>query len=135
MLSALSPFVDKISEFVENNPQLVGNIILIAGAVSGLVAGIGVLGMALPSIIAGFSAVGTVIAFLTGPIGLVIAGIALLGTAWATNFLGIRDITASAWEWIKTTFLAGIEWIKTTIQPFLDEVSKFWVQNGEQIIA
>lgn len=65
MLSALSPFVDKISEFVENNPQLVGNIILIAGAVSGLVAGIGVLGMALPSIIAGFSTVGTVIAFLT----------------------------------------------------------------------
>lgn len=58
-----------------------------------------------------------------------------MGTAWATNFLGIRDITASAWEWIKTTFLAGIEWIKTTIQPFLDEVSKFWAQNGEQILA
>ena len=79
---------------------------MIAGAISGLVAVIGVVGLALPSIIAGFSAVGTVLAVLTGPIGLVIAGVALLGTAWATNFLGIRDITASAWEWIKNTFQA-----------------------------
>lgn len=61
--------------------------------------------------------------------------ITALGVAWSTNFLGIRDITASVWEWIKTTFQAGIDWIMTTIQPFLDEVSKFWSEHGEKILA
>jgi hypothetical protein len=59
----------------------------------------------------------------------VVAGVALLATAWKTNFLGIQDITSSVWEWIKTTFQAGIDWIMATIKPFLDQLSKFWDEN------
>lgn len=120
---------------MENNPQLVGNIIMIAGAISGLVAVIGVVGLALPSIIAGFSAVGTVLAVLTGPIGLVIGAVALLATAWATNFMGIQEKTSAVWDWITTTFQAGMDWIMGKIQPFLDEISKFWSANGDEIIT
>lgn len=93
------------------------------------------IGFLIPSITAGFGALGTVLAVLTGPVGLVIAGVALLGTAWATNFLGIRDITASVWEWIKTTFSSGIAWIMETVGPFLEQVRKFWDENGQQILA
>lgn len=71
---------------------------------------------------------------LLGPVGLVIAAVTLLGVAWKTNFLGIQEITSATWEWITTTFQAGVDWIMATIKPFLDQIQKFWIENGAQIV-
>lgn len=79
------PFVQRITELLNRlndwmilNPQVaqsVGAFLLVLSALG-------------PTILA----IGTAITFLFGPLNLLIVGIAAVGTAWATNFLGIRDL-------------------------------------------
>lgn len=96
---------------------------LAAGFAAGGLAGvIGVVTTALPGLTAAIVA-------LTGPIGLVILAVSLLGAAWATNLFGIRDKTASAMAtikyWIdstKTVITNNIELIKTAMTLLLGPI-------------
>lgn len=122
------PLVKSIAEFLKAHPTLTKTIVIIT-AITGVVLILGgaflmakaAFLMVVPAIVGGLKAIG--IAFATNPIGLIIMAIVaviyLLYKAWSTNFLGIRDITASivgsireliksliskikaAWEWIK----------------------------------
>jgi len=69
LINAVQPLIEKFTAWAEKNPVLLGQIIMVAAAIAGLVAVVGFLGMALPSIIAGFTllAVGICIymAFIT----------------------------------------------------------------------
>lgn len=67
----LMPIVEGIADWISANPELVGNIVMAAGAITGLIAVVGTLGLALPALATGF-------AFLTGPIGLAIAAVGVL---------------------------------------------------------
>lgn len=69
LVEKIQPVIEKFSEWATNNPELLGKIILIAGAVAGLSAGLGLIGIALPAIIGGFT-------LLMGPVGLVVGAIA-----------------------------------------------------------
>lgn len=51
IVDAIQPVIEHVSKWVAENPELTKNIILVTGAIAGLVAIVGVLGMALPSII------------------------------------------------------------------------------------
>ena len=62
----------------------------------------GVLGAAGPVMLA-VSSSGAAVAFVVSPIGLVVAGVALLAAAWAMNFGGIQEQTAAAWAAIQPT--------------------------------
>lgn len=77
----------------------------------------------IPTLTAAFSALGTVIAFLGGPISLLIAAVGLLFVAWKTNFLGIRDITATVWQTIKDTFTLGGMFIQDAWKAALNAIS------------
>ena len=80
LLAKIQPVVDRILEWIKKNPELTRNIILAGLAISGLVAVVGTLGLILPAIIGGFSA-------LAGPIGLVL--IVIGGLVWYVSSLHI----------------------------------------------
>jgi len=91
--------------------NLVGVIIPVIVALAALktaIIGVGVsmaFGMSLTSALtAAFPALGAAIGVLTGPIGWVILAISLFGAAYATNFLGIRDITHKVVSWLIDRF-------------------------------
>jgi len=60
-------------------------------------------------------AVGAITAILS-PVGLVVAAVVALGAAWATNFLGIRDITKSVFDFIKSVFDKLVNFISDSFE-------------------
>jgi hypothetical protein len=65
-----------------------------------------IIGTALGGIVASISgfagAVGAGLALITSPFALVIGAVALLYLAWTQNWFGIRDKAAEVWNWLKT---------------------------------
>lgn len=71
LLEKIKPVIEKVSEWIKENPELTKKIILVSGAIAGLTTVVGLLGLALPVIISGFS-------LLLSPVGLVIGAITAL---------------------------------------------------------
>lgn len=74
----------------------------------GALIGIGI-ALTAAGIVTTVTAIGAAIAALLNPVGLLIAGAALLGAAWAGNWGGIRDKTAAAIEFISGRIQMGID--------------------------
>src|SRR5690606_1590592 len=70
---------------------LVDNGDMVVGALKGI--GVAFAGLATAAVV--FGVIGGAIALVTSPLFLLTAAAAALGVAWQTNFLGIRDITAT----------------------------------------
>ena len=128
MAPAVTAVVQKITEFVNKlsslSPETLQMIVTIAGVVAALgpvLLIIGKLSSAIGSIIGligGAGGLSAIITALTGPIGIVIAAVAALVTAWVTDFGGIREKTAEIFEAIKSIF--------TTVWGF---ISNLWNEN------
>lgn len=84
LMSALLPIVNKITEWVQANPELTKNLVLVGLAISGIVTAIGLLGIALPAVIAGLG-------FFTATTLPIIGIIVALGVA-IYSVVGIMDI-------------------------------------------
>jgi hypothetical protein len=69
--------------------SILGTLMTGISAVTGVIAGVG----GISAVMAGF---GTVLTVLTGPIGLIVGAVALLATAWARDWGGVREKTAGA---------------------------------------
>lgn len=95
--SALFPdWLNGIITLVSNNLDLLLGAL---GGVAALLAGAG--------IAAAFTAIGTAMAAVLSPLGLLIIGAAALGAAWNTNFLGIKDATFAVIEPIQS-FISAV---------------------------
>lgn len=78
-LKKITPVLNKILDWTEANPELTSQIIIAAGALAGITAVVGTLGMALPGIIKAVKGLWAAFSFLAAnPIVLVIAGLALI---------------------------------------------------------
>jgi len=142
MAEIVTPLVSQIAAWVAENSALVGNIMLVVGAVAALVAGASAVALILPTIIAG-------IALLIWPVGIVIGAIALLTAAFSTNFLGIRDMVTSLYTAIATTLWPQLGAVWASLKSAVSEVFGFiktvvdiwktaWDQNFfgiQQIVA
>jgi tape measure domain-containing protein len=137
----------KFVEFIQVNPELTKMGLLIAG----VAAAVGPLLVGLGFIVTQVSALGPVIAALTGPIGLVVLGVAALATAFATDFMGIRTATMPVINEIiagaqnmalgfgnipqkLSEIVAGVatlEPVKTTIQTITTAFARFTASIGE----
>ncbi len=98
MNNTLRPLVQQITEVINSfsawaaaNPETAQTIINVVLAIAGLGAGLLALGTIISVAGTAISGIGALLALLSGPIGLVVAGIAALAVAFATNFGGIRD--------------------------------------------
>jgi hypothetical protein len=116
LVKKITPVIDRIAKWVEANPELTRNILLGVGALGGLVAVLGTLGLILLPLIATLKVVGVVILALTSPIGLVVAAIVGLGIAAYALWKNWDEV----WGFIKKASLAAYEWIKSkTIDPLV----------------
>lgn len=116
LVKTIEPILTKMIAWVQAHPQLTKNIILVVGAVTGLVAIVGTLGLLLPGIIVLFTA-------LTGPIGIIIAIVLVL---WYTVqklidiFTLLRDHSSEVWAGLKIMFKEAIDAIVGFFQPLID---------------
>lgn len=88
--------------------------------------------MAVQGVISVITGITTALAFLLTPAGMIIAVLALLFMAWETNFLGIQDIVAGVWEFLKGAF----EWlmnIPTMLQGAWETFKNFFIGVFEAI--
>jgi len=92
ILEKMVPIVEKLIEAFAGLGPVVQAGILIFGALAGVFALLWPVISGLIGLIGGAGGLGAIIAGLSGPIGWVILAVGLLAAAWATNFLGIRDI-------------------------------------------
>lgn len=107
MITALTPFmndflkplvtqiisvVNSMSAWATANPELTSQIVKVLAALVVLGPTLMIVGRAMTSVIGIIQGVGGVLGILMGPLGLVIAAVALFALAWSENFMGIRDV-------------------------------------------
>ena len=137
LMEKVAPIIEKIIAWVEANPKLTANIVLVAGAIAGLTAVLGGLGLILPVIIAMFgmlAAASGPIAIIIAIIGMLIPLIQLLVQHWdilkegaVTAFQNIGETILLYWSVIKTTFDTWgirLQLLGNTILGFWDGVKK-----------
>lgn len=126
----LVPIVQKFVDWAEQNPETVKWIIIITGAIAGLVAILGILGLILPPIIAGFT-------LLLSPIGLVILAVMALVALVAliiAKWTPIKAFFEKVWNDIKTVFQNAIAAVMAFFQPLIDLVQSL-IDKIEKVAA
>lgn len=146
VINTLTGSLAKAFVWIDKHPQVTKLAVTIGAAavafayivpiVTAVVSAMATVGAAVSGAAAFFAAGGTIasglgiaIAAIGGPITLIIAAVALLAAAWATNLFGIRDKTASVMAtikyWIdstKTVITNNIELIKTALTLLLGPI-------------
>lgn len=100
---------------------LIANLPAIQGALEGI--GAVLAGAAIAAAVAGILA-------LANPITALIAAGALLGAAWETNWMGMRDILTEFWErQAKPALEDLVDWLKVNVPKAIDALVKFWEKD------
>lgn len=92
LILMIGEVVNKISDWIVANPELAQQIIRVLAVLTVLGPVLIILGQAVSFIGGALVGLGTLLAFVLSPIGLLILAITALGVAFATNFMGIRDL-------------------------------------------
>jgi len=77
LLEKLQPIIERFADWADKHPELIAKIVLLVGGLAGLVAVIGIIGIALPAIIAGFALLASPITLTVIAVTAVIAGFVL----------------------------------------------------------
>ncbi len=136
LIHTITPILEKIKEWVQENPKLTTAIVIISGAITGLVFGFSLLALALPPIIAGFTSLGITMGVLQTtilPITGIIAGIvAIIYTA---------NESIKIWQNDSGLVIAGVKayWsdFSTFFKKIWDNIKSYWkdVWEGIKIIV
>ena len=106
IINKLTDFIDKIiDKFEELSPNVQKTILFITGlvaAIGPLILAIGGAMALLPTLTAGFTALGTAVAAATGPIGLIVTALATLGVGLYTYYSNIETAADRQERWNKT---------------------------------
>lgn len=111
--SAIQGFVAQVTVFVGEHAEAFKSALLAIGGV-----------LAAAMIASTIMSIGSALAALTNPIGLIIAAAALLGVAWAENWGGIQEKTQ-----------AVIDWLRPFIESALAAIRGWWDEHGAGIMA
>lgn len=133
LLPMISNFVQRIVQIVINvrrwaeaNQSLVQKVIMIAGGVAALLVALGTVGIVLPAIISGFTALTAIFGALFSWTGLIIAGLAALAAAWSENWGNIQEYTKAVWQSLVDIVGLGAQGIATFIQALLALIQGDW---------
>jgi TP901 family phage tail tape measure protein len=112
--------------------QMLATVAPYIDAVKGALLGIGTLlvGMNLASLL---GSVGTALAAIVSPVGLLVAGAAALGIAWQTNFAGIRDVTAEVFTAVMDVIGPAISLVVSWFEEKGPDIVAFWTTTWETI--
>lgn len=150
IMQGLSGLVLRLQKFAKSIPGItrvvltfsmaLGGILVAAGAV---MAGVGMIGVMLPAVQAGFVALGTaaagvgsVIAAWFLPVTAIVAGVVLavvlLRKAWRSNFGGIQNTLTGAWERVRLVF-SGIRQLITSLSSGVGQMSGETAEKLQQV--
>ena len=162
IVSKMQEVVEKVSNWIQENPKLAQAILIVVGAVGALLAIAGpiVMAIGMASVaMAGFSmaslpVIGTIAAIVAG-ITLLVAAIALIATNWDSikaktievwnniktfcmnTWNSLKASASSIWNGIKTGIVNIVQGIVNGIKNFLNNVKSFWssVWNAVKSVA
>lgn len=112
IIEFIRPIVDAAAQFVEWQDVMVALGIAIASVV-------------IPAVVSLVISMAPIVLTIGG----IIAASALLRTAWAEDWGGIREKTAAVWDWLKTTFEAIQAWFNATFPNGLSDLLAVWSEN------
>lgn len=129
----IMPILSAFQAWTVANPELFNQIVQIAAVLGVALTVFGALGVVLPPIIAGFSALGAVFAFVaTTPLGLLVVGIAALTAGvlylWNTNE-GFRTAVLEIWATISGFITQSLALIWAAIDGFLTTITTAWSED------
>jgi len=144
---AVMPLLTQLQKWIEANPELTKRIVLVAAGVAAVVAVIGTLGLIIPTLIAGFTAlasiaglVGTAFTVMLGPIGLVIVAVAALIYGGVQLYKhwdqvkakgveiwnSLKDFLEKNWKLMLTVFSGGLGGIVILLVENWDRIMGAW---------
>ena len=134
------PIIEKIATWIEQNPELVLTIAAVVAGIFALITVVGTLGLAIPILTTGFTALGAVFTFIAAnPIVLLIAALAAVSLALKRAMDqtgGAKEFFRQTWDGIKIIFDETIGSIIAKINQFIgaidQAVSKFRSFTGMQ---
>lgn len=116
-VEAVTPLVQAFADWAKENPELIKQILLISGAVIGVILAISGIGLAVSAFLAGLTGLGAVLGMVAGglslllsPIGLIIIAIGvIIGLLWLVykNWAQIVAGLAAEWGKLKGLFSSG----------------------------
>ena len=112
IIEFIRPIIDAAAQFVEWQDVMVALGIAIASVV-------------IPAVVSLVISMAPIVLTIGG----IIAASALLRTAWAEDWGGIREKTAAVGDWLKTTFEAIQTWFNATFRTGLSELLAVWSEN------
>jgi len=135
MVDGLQSVVTPVTAFIQNNSKLAAGILTVTAGLGLFIGGASVLHTVLGVLGPVASGLGTTIAGMMLPVTLIIAGIAALGYAYSTNFLGMGDVVNGfvdgAWKILSDVFTEVKDWvisnlpaIQETFQTVFDAVTE-----------
>ena len=98
LLETIQPIINRVADWIKANPELASKILLVTTAITWLIFVISSLASVIPAITSAIS-------FIASPIWIVIAAIAALWVAYATNFWWFRDFVNETWQLIQPVLI------------------------------
>lgn len=126
LLEAIRPVVEKMAEFAKNNPEAVKWIVILAGALSGLVAVIGFVGMALIPVIGALTAISLPMLAIIALVGVIVGLIAWWVINWEENVETIKWIWENFIDFLLNKWEAFKAWL-LNIWNSIKDAFMFWV--------
>lgn len=138
MIEFVQSLADKFNSLDDKTITIIAVIATLAAGFLLLVGPILMLVGFIPSMLAGFTALSTVFAAITGPIGLTIAAVVAIGAALViayNKFEWFRDVVDAVWQAIVGAIMAAVDGIVAFVQDIATQISTYWNENGELIRA
>ncbi len=134
MVEKIQGIITPIADFIQKNSQLVAVILSATTAFGLFVGGAGLVQKVLSILGPVASGLGTTIGGMMLPVAAIIAVIALLGVAYAKNFMGMKTavdgfingsmkILMQVFNQVKAWFIANLPTIKTTFKAVFDGIT------------
>ena len=125
MIAMSGPFLTTIADMLRGVADLVTGFTALPPELQNAALAFGAVMAAAGPVMLAISGIGTALGFLLSPIGLLVVAIAGLAAAWATNFGGIRDITAEVAAQLAPAFsgvLATVQGMTTAFAATLPSI-------------
>lgn len=129
----IEPLADKLLALADWFAAADSKTQLFIVAIGGIAVAIGPAMIAIGLMLPALEGIGAALALISGPIGLVILGVALLGVAWATNFGGIRDKTYEVINSIRPYFEQLVAFLRVTIPQALLLLQNLWTAGWTRL--
>lgn len=125
IIETVKPIIERIGEWVKENPKLVKTILVVVGAVGGLLLVFGPILMIIGSLLPMLPLLGAAFTVLLGPVGLIILGIAALiaiGVLVWKNWDKIKAKAVEIWNGIVDFFKGIWGWIVGIFREHWDKI-------------